>query len=453
MRLANNPQNITFDISLGSARRDENGTYYNALGLESTEEHKHVSVIWQNKCIPLYDFAGDIKKQQEHKFDRILNVDELKLTDKLTLKDGTGFTMNGLLTFPRNSMRQGMVEYLTSDSPLDKPRALADLAYYLNTELDKVAGNRDTVLENRLERKKSALADTSLVPSAVKKLQQEIEQVENRLNDSKKFIVRFRNDDDDNSVARFVGSDRYGVINNEDVIQAVVDALPGGGSDALVSHAWTDGDNMIGNILLPDYIKTRPDSEYGVGISFKNSEIGRFRFKIQAFLFRAICLNGCIWGRSNVDNTIEINIDKKHLGQIDMAAIYAQVYNTVRVALNEGEQVLELFDITKEVTVQNQDRLIASLTKELKLTIPQGRAWIEAVKAEPGETVFHTIQGLTRAAQEYNGDTRQAMEESAGMILAPSLESDIDSIAKMWKKFEVRAESLSEKELKSYMLV
>ncbi len=129
MRLANNPQNTTFDITLGSARRDENGTYYNALGLESTEEHKHVSVIWQKKCIPLYDFAGDIKEQQEHKFDRILNVDELKLTDKLTLKDGTGFTMNGLLTFPRNSMRQGMVEYLTSDSPLDKPRALADLAY------------------------------------------------------------------------------------------------------------------------------------------------------------------------------------------------------------------------------------------------------------------------------------------------------------------------------------
>jgi hypothetical protein len=51
MRLVNTEgKNTTFPkittiLPSGTAGRDENGTYHNALGLESTETHKHVSVI------------------------------------------------------------------------------------------------------------------------------------------------------------------------------------------------------------------------------------------------------------------------------------------------------------------------------------------------------------------------------------------------------------------------
>jgi hypothetical protein len=164
-------------------------------------------------------------------------------------------------------------------------------------------------------------------------------------------------------------------------------------------------------------------------------------------LFRAICLNGCIWGRSNA----VITVDKKHLGTIDLVKIGDEVREAIRIALSEGEQVLELFDTVKEITVVNQNQLIASLAKEYKLTIPQGRAWIKGMESEPGDTVFHVIQGLTKSAQDFTGDARQVMEETAGLILAPSLTADIDAIAGMWSKFATRAESLTDEQVKAYV--
>jgi len=460
MRLANpelkgknaNFPTITTMLPGGTAGRDENGTYHNALGLESTENMRHVSVIWQKKCVPVSAFAADIKGQQAYKFDRLMGADSLRLSDDLRLSDGTAFTLNGLMTMPRNSMKQGFVEYLAKDlgeygnvSDSGATRAKSDLAHYLNLELDHLAAQRDTTLSNRLAKKQTQLNESGIVPSLAKKLKAEISDLETRLQDSKKFTVRTRNDDDGNQVIRYVASERYGVINNDTVMDIISGALPGGWGDSLASHAWNDGDSMIGNVLIPDYVKNRPDSEYGIGISFKNSEIGRYRFEICPFLFRAICLNGCIWGRSNS----VIGIDKKHLGEINIDEIKIQVQEAVKLALCEGEQVLNLFDLTKEITVENQPELVVSLAKEYKLTIPQGRAWLNAIDDEPGETVFHTIQGLTKASQQFTGDVRQTMEETAGMILAPSLMADIDAIAGMWEKFAVRAESLTDDQLKA----
>lgn len=437
----------------GTAGRDENGTYHNALGLESTENMRHVSVIWQKKCIPVSEFAADVKEQQKFKFDRLMGANELRLSNDLRLSDGTSFTLNGLMTMPRNAMKQGFVEYLAKDlgdygnvSESDATRAKSDLAHYLNLELDHLSAQRDTTLSTRLAKKQAQLAEPGIVPSLSKKLKAEIQDLETRLKESKKFTVRTRNDDDGNQVVRYVASERYGVIDNDTVMDIISGALPGGWSDSLASHAFNNGDDIIGNVLLPDFIKNRPDSEYGIGISFKNSEIGRYRFEICPFLFRAICLNGCIWGRSNS----VIGVNKKHLGEINLDEIKMQVHEAVKLALSEGEQVLELFDITKEITVENQSQLVASLAKEFKLTIPQGRAWLNAIGDEPGETVFHTIQGLTKASQSFAGDVRQTMEETAGLILAPSLTADIDAIASMWEKFSVRAESLTPEQVAVY---
>lgn len=459
MRKATNTgKNSTFPtistmLPSGKAGRDENGTYHNALGLESTENMRHVSVIWQNKCIPVSEFAADIKEQQKQKFDKLMGVDELRLSDELKLADGTGFTTNGLMTMPRNAMKQGVVEYLAESlgeygnvSDDDIRRAKSDLAHYLNIELDHVSAQRETTLSTRLAKKQNQLQEPNLTPSTAKRLKLDILELETRLQESKKFTVRTRNDDDGNQVIRYVASERYGVINNDTVMDIISGSLPGGWGDSLASHAWNDGDSMIGNVLIPDYVKNRPDSEYGIGISFKNSEIGRYRFEICPFLFRAICLNGCIWGRSNS----VIGIDKKHLGEINLDEIKIQVQNAVKLALAEGEQVLELFDVSKEITVENQPQLVASLAKEFKLTIPQGRAWLNAIGDEPGETVFHTIQGLTKASQSFTGDVRQTMEETAGLILAPSLTANIDAIASMWEKFSVRAESLTPEQVSVY---
>ena len=461
MRLANETGiNATFPkvstmLPGGKAGRREDGTYFNALGLESTETMRHVSKIWQNKCVPLSDFAADIDEQAKYKKDNLLSTDELRLTENLTLSDGTGFTLSGLKSMPRNAMKQGFIDYLaedlgnyadTSDEKMSK--AKSDLAFYLNVELDHLSGVRDEKLATRLATKENQLAEGGLPKSRTDILKDEIKSLKARLNDSQKFLVRTRRDDDGNQVVRYVASERYGVIDNADVMKIIGEAIRGGWGDSLASHAWNDGDSMIGNVLVPDYMKARPDSDYGIGFSFRNSEIGRFRFVICPFLFRAICLNGCIWGRSNS----VISVDKKHLGEIKMDEIAAQVKESIKIALAEGEQVLELFDKSKEITVANQAQLVAALSMEHKLTIPQGRAWLSGIADEPGDTVFHTIQGLTKAAQSFNADARTKMEETAGLILSPSLDSSLDEIAAQWNKFETFAARLDEKKIGQYLV-
>jgi hypothetical protein len=460
MRLATTGKNSTFPtittmLPGGTAGRDENGTYYNALGLESTETMQHVSVIWQRQCIPLGEFAADIHEQAKHKRDIRLQAPDLRLTDNLTLADGTGFTLTGLKSMPRESMKQGVIDYLAEDlagygdvSEEDTARARRDLAHYLNLELAHKSGERDATLQARMEKKQAQLDAGGLPKSRVDTLKAEITDLSRRIEESKGFLVRTRRDDGGNQVVRYIASDRYGVIDNTDVMRIIAESLPGGWGDSLASHAWNDGDSMLGNVLLPDYLKNRPDSEYGVGFAFKNSEIGRCRFEIQPFLFRAICLNGCIWGRSDS----VIGVDKKHLGEIKIEEIAADVRKAIQVALAEGEQVLELFDKSKEVTVTNQPALVAALARENKLTIPQGRAWLAAIAEEPGDTVFHTVQGLTLAAQGFAGDARRTMEEVAGLIVAPSLTADIDAIAAQWVKFAAMGDRLSESQLNTYSM-
>ena len=93
--------------------------------------------------------------------------------------------------------------------------------------------------------------------------------------EARDFRCRMRTNEAGDEYIRAIVSERYGVIDNHEVMDILKNALPSNIDEALASHIDHDGDDMFGNILLPDYMKSEPDSDYGVGIAFKNSEIGR----------------------------------------------------------------------------------------------------------------------------------------------------------------------------------
>ena len=43
------------------AQQNDNGTWFNAIGLESTESHRHVAKVWQDKCQSLETFYNALK--------------------------------------------------------------------------------------------------------------------------------------------------------------------------------------------------------------------------------------------------------------------------------------------------------------------------------------------------------------------------------------------------------
>ena len=398
------------------AKQDANGNWVNAIGLQSSASHRHVAKQWQAKCTPLADFIETVKSQSTNKVDVVKPESEIRLMDVDTLVDGTPLTdsgMNSLRVFA--DMPSSIISFLKEREYND------DLVKYMNAELDR----RETLWNNKGKEKRT-------------------------------FNVRIRHDDEGNNVVRAIVSERYGVIDNHEAMEMVANALPSL-TDALASHLFNDSDDIYGNILLPDYMKSEPDSDYGVGIAFKNSEIRNSTFKISPFLFRAICLNGMIWGRMNS----EINVNQRHMGKIDLGDLQLQVTQAIKVALTQGNDMLTLLGYAKQVKVTNPVAVIAQLARDEKMTIEQGKLWhkgyLDSLHERHGDvhekSAFGIINGLTRSAQDYTGASREEMETLASKILAPSIDSSLQEISKRWGLIDARANQLEEKTSRQYQFV
>ena len=406
-----------FQVAEGAtAKQDSNGNWVNSIGLASTATHRHVAKQWQAKCTPLADFIETVKSQSTNKVDVVKPESEIRLKDVDTLVDGTPLTdsgMNSLRVFA--DMPSSIISFLKEREYND------DLVKYMNAELDR----RETLWNNKGKEKRT-------------------------------FNVRIRHDDEGNNVVRAIVSERYGVIDNHEAMEMVANALPSL-TDALASHLFNDSDDIYGNILLPDYMKSEPDSDYGVGIAFKNSEIRNSTFKISPFLFRAICLNGMIWGRMNS----EINVNQRHMGKIDLGDLQMQVTQAVKVALTQGNDMLTLLGYAKQVKVTNPVAVIAQLARDEKMTIEQGKLWhkgyLDSLHERHGDvhekSAFGIINGLTRSAQDYTGASREEMETLASKILAPAIDSSLQEISKRWGLIDARANQLEEKTSRQYQFV
>ena len=399
-----------------TAKQDANGNWVNAIGLQSTASHRHVAKQWQAKCTPLADFIETVKSQATNKVDVVKPESAIRLKDVDTLVDGTPLTdsgMNSLRVFA--DMPSSIISFLKEREYND------DLVKYMNAELDR----RETQWNNKGKEKRT-------------------------------FNVRIRHDGEGNNVVRAIVSERYGVIDNSEAMEMVANALPSL-NDALASHLFNDGDDIYGNILLPDYMKSEPDSDYGVGIAFKNSEIRNSTFKISPFLFRAICLNGMIWGRMNS----KINVDQRHMGKIDLDSLQVKVTQAIKVALTQGNDMLTLLGYAKQVKVTDPVSVIAQFARDEKMTIEQGKLWhkgyLDSLHERHGDvhekTAFGIINGLTRSAQDYTGASREEMETLASKILAPAIDSSLQEISKRWGLIDARANQLEEKTSRQYQFV
>jgi hypothetical protein len=427
------PDPAVFSAEQGGVgdRRAEvkDGVNYNALGLESSAAHKHVSIIWQNQCIPLPQLRQKIHDDRKGKVDVYKPESYLRLGKDLKLASGERFTRDGLesLVVKYTDMPVRMMDYLYS---LDDGQWWDNLAFFINHALD---GTNKTWTSKR-ERK-----------------------------DERSLLLRMRDaDDGQGKVIRAVMSDRFGVIDNHEVIDMLWDAFPKQDIEqALASHTFSDKDRMYGNILLPDsMIDVDGDSEYAVGIAFSNSEIGDHVLRITPFLFRAICLNGCIWGRR--DSTVRVN--KKHLGkEIDMDMLRTRIEYVVDVARTQGKPFLEQMMFSKEAPVPGNivPNVIVHLAKENKLTTAEGRAWFAGFAAEPFDNAFGVINGLTRAANLRNedgksvfvGDAQWNLQTVASGIMTPALNASQDAVKARWAKIVDRARELDSKTVASYLKV
>ena len=104
-------------------------------------------------------------------------------------------------------------------------------------------------------------------------------------------------------------SDSYSEVDNRWYLEQVKNIIPVG----RLSHWRGDADTIWGNVLISDTIREEFDSEYGGMVSVSNCEIGKRALGSLPSLFRAICMNGCIWGQAYGEK-----IKVVHRGEIDL---------------------------------------------------------------------------------------------------------------------------------------
>lgn len=255
-----------------------------------------------------------------------------------------------------------------------------------------------------------------------------------RLDPTKKFLWRTRKD----GTLRAMLTERFAIVDNRWFIERLREYVPGG----RLSHWRGDSDTIFGNVLIPDSIREEKDSDYGGMLSVGNSEIGERRVSSMPSIFRAICMNGCIWGATKGEG-----IKQVHRGRIDLDALA----NEIKVNLNKQIPLLPQ-GIEKLLGMRSfgwdgasAKVVIAQVAKEYKLTKRQASLALQGyndertLTPELATTLFGITNAITRAGQKLTPSEWVRFDEIGGSLI----QYDVNEFNRLIS----RAKSLKEKEV------
>jgi hypothetical protein len=259
-----------------------------------------------------------------------------------------------------------------------------------------------------------------------------------RIDPEKKFMWRTRQD----GTLRAMLTDKYAIINNEWFMDALKKIIPGG----LCSHWKGDSDTIFGNVLIPDSSRQESDSDYGGMLSISNSEIGERNLSSLPSIFRAICMNGCIWDREMGDK-----IQVRHRGNINLDELF------IRLKTNLEEQIPLLpqgIDKLLGIRTMGWDGgsmlpLFAQTARQFDLSKKQARSMIEGYSVEQAETpagaksLFGLVNAITRAGQKMPNMEWVKMDTIGGRL--------VNFSSGDWFSFTSRAKSLKTKEIQEVL--
>jgi hypothetical protein len=244
-----------------------------------------------------------------------------------------------------------------------------------------------------------------------------------RLDQSKKFLFRTYTD----GTLRAMLTERYAIVDNEWFIDVLRKLIPGG----RLSHWQGDADTIYGNILIPDTIREEKDSDYGGMLSLSNCEIGTRRIDAVPSIFRAICMNGCIWGQTKGEG-----LSKVHRGKIDLDEFEFKIRKHLNKQIPLLPQGIDKLLATRTVGWDGASAkvVIAQLAKDNKLAKGEATAVLlgyheeRTLTPEYAQTLFGVTNAVTRAAQKLGSPAGWVKFDELGGRLATMKPADFDTL-------------------------
>ena len=248
-----------------------------------------------------------------------------------------------------------------------------------------------------------------------------------------------------NGTLRALLSEQYQIINNVWFLDVLSKTIPGG----VVSHWKGDADSIYGNVLIPDTIRAETDSDFGGMLSIGNSEVGTRRISSLPSVFRAICMNGCIW-----DQTYGKGINKVHRGKVDFITLEATIIANLEAQIPLLPQGIERFlglrafgcGDTPLPNLVAQTAIDYSLSKRQVAAVQDG--WAEELRLlgrNDGRTAYGLVNAITRAGQQFDNDSWVQFDSIGGEF------ATLDENG--WNKFRNRAGNLTEEQVAKRYLV
>lgn len=230
---------------------------------------------------------------------------------------------------------------------------------------------------------------------------------------------------------RAVLSDRYAIIDNRWYLEVLRELFP----DGRLSHWRGDADTIYGNVLIPDTLRAEQDSEYGGMLSLSNCEIGKRRLAQYPSIFRAICMNGCIWDqeKGNVLNRI-------HRGKINLDDLRKNILDNVNKQIPLMNDHVELF-------LSMRNRKVTTKVTKLFAQLCEDNGWTKGQLNQVADeyrnfekvndpNAFAIINAITRAGQKLDNQSWVDFDVIAGKLVHQSANS--------WEALNLRANALTD---------
>ena len=159
------------------------------------------------------------------------------------------------------------------------------------------------------------------------------------------------------------------------------------------------------------------------GFFAENSEVGKRKIRITAFLYDHVCGNHIVWGARNV-----IEISARHVGRAAIDA-FAGVKVAIREYANQSgaDDERKIHKAQETVIAASMPEVVKSIFAKLRGDVPRRvieKGYLRAksdARFDPA-TVYGLASGLTAESQGcVNADARAAMDSAAGRVMSIAL--------------------------------
>lgn len=381
--------------------------------MASNEGFKNVSKLWYDKTMSIDDGLNKISNASKEREDISTPIKNVK------------FVMNDK---NRLALSYDNREFTPTDN------AINQISHWLDLPRNFFYKMTETVSKNN--------GDIQYKPD-VKDTETMVDVFNNnirRIDKEKVFKFRTYND----GTLRAMLTDSYQYIDNAWYLELINKFMP----SARLSHWKGDEDTIFSNVIIPDTIRQESDSEFGGMISIGNSEIGNRRFSQCPSLFRAICMNGCIW-----DQTKGNKLSQVHRGEIDLVVLSSLIIKNIQSQIPLVDHAIAAFMKTKDLKIDKANdnvlALFATIGKENGMTTGsrKSQVWdvMDQFKTYESQdmNLYGVINAVTRAGQNYDGASWVSFDEVGGKLMNYTTND--------WDKLRNRANNMNKKDLEKVL--